>query len=52
MFSEMFDEQIAKHVAEAGLGMQSILQDAFGKKNAQEQPTIVDRPEHSPFGLR
>lgn len=52
MFSEMFDEQIAKHVAEAGLGMQGILQDAFGKKNAQEEPTHVDRPEYSPFDLR
>lgn len=44
MFSEMFDEQIAKHVAEAGLGMQSILQGALGKKNAQEEPMNVDRP--------
>lgn len=43
MFSEMFDEQIAKHVAEAGLGMQSILQGALGKKTAQEDPTHVDR---------
>ncbi len=52
MFTEMFDEQIAKHVAEAGLGMQNILQDALGKKMAQDNPSNVDRPEHSPFGLR
>ena len=44
MFSEMFDEQIAKHVAEAGLGLQNILHDALGKKTAQEGPTHVDRP--------
>jgi len=44
MFSEMFDEQIAKHVAEAGLGLQNILHDALGKKNPQGEPTHVDRP--------
>lgn len=49
MFNEMFDEQISKHVAEAGLGLQNILQDAFGKKTAQDEPTYVDRPEQSPF---
>ena len=51
MFNEMFDEQIAKHVAEAGLGLQNILTDALGKKTAQDEPTHVDRPEQSPSDL-
>jgi Rod binding domain-containing protein len=47
MFSEMFDEQIAKQIAQAGLGLQDILQDQLGKKTAQEAGSNVDRPNLS-----
>jgi Rod binding domain-containing protein len=43
MFTEMFDEQISKHVAEAGLGLQDVLRDDLGEKTTQGTASNVDR---------
>lgn len=42
MFTEMFDEQMSRHIAEAGLGMQNVLWGELGEKTTQDTMQGVD----------
>lgn len=46
MFQEMFDEQIATHIAEQGLGLGETLFAELGVRGAQEQSPFVDKGDY------
>ena len=44
MFTEMFDEQMSRHIAESNLGMQNMLWGELGEKTTQAATLHVDKP--------
>ena len=43
MFTEMSDEQMSRHIAESGLGMQNVLWGELGEKTTQAATFRVDK---------